>query len=342
MNIAGDASCLPPLVATLHFTDKQWRVITPRRAPSTPLARSITRCGMRLSDLEVTHAEARVNGVRLQYVIKGKEDAPLVLLLHGFPESWWSWRYQIDPLVEAGYRVLVPDQRGYAKSDKHGPFDLDTLANDMCALVDHVAGKDGKKSALVVGHDWGGAVAWHLASTRPEHCEKLVVMNCPHPIMFQKGLTSSFSQLKKSWYMFFFQLPWLPERTLTKNGAEYVYKIFRACATDRTNFGRDELAPILEGACEPGAAKGMLAWYRQALVSGFRDRLRNKTYATITAPSLLLWATDDIALGFEQLVPGTERYAPKLVVEKIARCGHFVQAEQPEEVNRRLLAFLAR
>lgn len=298
---------------------------------------------MRLSDLSVTHSEARVNGARLRYVLKepaGKTDAPLVLLLHGFPESWWSWRYQIDPLVDAGYRVLVPDQRGYAKSDKHGPFDLDTLAGDACALVDHVS--PGKPKALVVGHDWGGAVAWHLAATRPEHCEKLVVMNCPHPVMFQKGLTSSLSQLKKSWYMFFFQLPWLPERTLTKNGAEYVYKIFRACAVDRANFGRDELAPILEGACEPGAARGMLAWYRQALVSGFRDRARMKTYPIIDAPSLLLWATDDIALGFDQLVPGTERFAPRLVVEKIERCGHFVQAEKPVEVNRRLLEFLAR
>jgi epoxide hydrolase 4 len=183
-------------------------------------------------------------------------------------------------------------------------------------------------------------VAWHLAATRPEHCARLVVMNCPHPILFQRALLRP-SQLKKSWYMFYFQIPWLPERALTRNGAATVHKIFQISAVDKTNFSREELAPILEAVQLPGAASGMLAWYRRALIEGLRQRGRLAAYPNIEAPSLLVWAMDDIALGYDELVPGTERVAPNLRVTKIERCGHFVQAERPDVVNRELLAFLA-
>jgi epoxide hydrolase 4 len=118
---------------------------------------------MRLSDLQVTHAAARVNGVRLEYVEKGQ--GPLVVLLHGFPESWWSWRYQIDPLVEAGYRVVVPDQRGYAGSEKQGPYDLDTLAADVCALIDRVS-PEGRRTAAPSSWGTTGGAPWRGTSRR--------------------------------------------------------------------------------------------------------------------------------------------------------------------------------
>jgi epoxide hydrolase 4 len=291
---------------------------------------------MRLTDLQVTHKSAHVNGVRLEYVEKG--EGPLVVLLHGFPESWWSWRYQIDPLVKAGYRVIAPDQRGYAKSDKKGPYDIDTLVADICALIDHVAPRERK--AIVVGHDWGGAIAWHLAATRPEHCTRLVVMNCPHPLMMERGLRS-LKQLKKSWYMFFFQLPFLPERMLTKDGARMVAKAFRAGAVDRTNFGDEEIAPIREAALEPGAASGMIGWYRAMMRKTMLDRKKLASYPTIDVPSLLIWAKEDFALGYDELVPGTERFVRSLRIEPIERTGHFVQAENPTAVNALLLPFLA-
>ncbi|GAC1523234.1 MAG: alpha/beta hydrolase [Polyangiales bacterium] len=292
--------------------------------------------------LQVEHREAVVNGVRLQYVEKappGAPTAPVVVLLHGFPETWWSWRHQIEPLVAAGYRVIAPDQRGYADSGKNGPFDIDTLAADIAALIAHVAPPGGK--ALLVGHDWGGGVAWHVAAHHPERVARLVVMNCPHPVMMMRALTGRWSQIKKSWYIFFFLLPMLPERLLTQNGGAWVKKIFRGSAIDRTHFTSAELAPILEAVQRPGAAHGMVSWYRAMIRRGITHRRALREYPRIGAPTLLLWALDDIALGFDDLVPGTERLVPGLRVETIAQCGHFVQQEQPEKANRALLAFLA-
>lgn len=296
---------------------------------------------MRLTDLQVEHKTAHVNGVRLQYVEKAPSNggrAPLVLLLHGFPETWWSWRHQIDPIVAAGFRVVAPDQRGYADSDKRGPFDIDTLAADACALVDHVAPQE--KRAIVVGHDWGGAVSWQLAATRPEHCTRLVVMNCPHPAMMMRALRSKWSQVKKSWYMFFFQLPILPERFLLHDVERRLPKMFRAMAVDRTRFSNEEMAPIVEAVKKPGAAKAMIGWYRSAIRRGLlRPGLAQKI-PRIDAPTLLLWAMEDKALGFDDLVPGTERFVSNLRIDTIPGCGHFVQQEQPQTVNEKLIAFL--
>src|SRR5262249_25428634 len=130
---------------------------------------------MQPGDLPVSHRFELVNGLRYHYVELG--EGPLLVLLHGFPESWWTWRHQLVTLANAGYRVIAPDQRGYAETDKKGPYDLDTLASDVAALIT-VAGAE---KADVIGHDWGGAVAWHLASTRPECVRRLAVLSCPHP-----------------------------------------------------------------------------------------------------------------------------------------------------------------
>ena len=119
-----------------------------------------------------THHTADLGGLKMHWVEAGA--GPLVVLLHGFPEMWWSWRHQIRPLAEAGFRVVVPDQRGYNDTDKHGPYDLDTLAGDICRLIDHLGGGP---RVRIVGHDWGGAVAWHLGATRAEHVERLAVLN---------------------------------------------------------------------------------------------------------------------------------------------------------------------
>jgi len=166
-----------------------------------------------------------------------------------------------------------------------------------------------------------------------------VVMNCPHPVMFEKGLRSSFRQLKKSWYMFFFQLPFLPERMLTKDHALMVKKAFRAGSIDRTNFGDEELAPIRDAAMEPGAASGMIGWYRAMMRKTMFDRKKLAEYPTIDAPTLLIWAKEDFALGYDDLVPGTERYVRHLRIEPLERTGHFVQAENPKAVNPLLLSF---
>ena len=289
---------------------------------------------MRPSDLQASHRFVEANGIRFHCVEKGR--GPLVLLLHGFPEMWWSWRYQIDPIAEAGFRAVAPDLRGYNESDKAGPYDIDTLASDVHALIAAL----GESRAAVVGHDWGGAVAWHFAATRPESCERLAILNCPHPVQFRRALSSRGTQLKRSSYILFFQLPWLPEYLLTRRDAELIVRIFLAHAKDRSHFGPDEIRPFRDSVQKHGAAKAMLGYYRALVKTALRDRARFARYPIIQAPALLIWAKDDRALSYEDLVPGTERWAPRLELRTLERCGHFVQSEQPEPVNHWLSSFL--
>jgi epoxide hydrolase 4 len=311
-------------------------------------------------DLGVTHAYATVNGINLHFVELGgelsgessgakgvavaadKRNRPLVVLLHGFPEMWWSWRYQIPALALAGYRVVVPDQRGYGETDAKGPYDVDTLRDDVIGLLDHL----GVEKAIVVAHDLGGYVAWHLASTRPSRLQKLVVLNCPHPVLFHEAILTKRSQLRRSWYMLFFQLPLLPELSLTRGHGAGVTRLLRALALDKTHFGREELAPFAAAVIKPGRAAAMIGWYRAFIRAGLRGGRAGpaalRAYGTITVPALLLWAMDDRALGYDDVVPGTERFVPGLEIQTVPGCGHFLQSEQPQELNRRLMEFIGR
>jgi len=162
-------------------------------------------------DIEVAESTYReINGVRLHVLTAGEPADPLVVLLHGFPEFWYGWREYIDAFVDAGYRVIVPDQRGYNRSEKPdgiGQYRLPKLSGDVAGLIE----SEGKASAHVVGHDWGATVAWDLALRRPTVLDRLGIINVPHPTVFQQTLRSNPRQLAKSWYMFYFQLPRLPE-----------------------------------------------------------------------------------------------------------------------------------
>lgn len=284
--------------------------------------------------LALTHHTAQVGSLHMHYALDG--GGPLVVLLHGFPEMWWSWRFQIAPLAQAGFRVAAPDLRGYNDSDRRGPYDLDTLADDVGALIRHL----GESRAVIVGHDWGGAIAWHLAATRPALCDRLVVLNAPHPAVFQRVIRSSLRQLKRSWYMFFFLLPQLPERWLLRDRARLLRRMYRSSAIDRTHFTDEEIRPFQEAILKPGAATAALGYYRAAFRYAFTHFRAIASYPVITRPTLLIWAKDDQALGYDELVPPTSRWVEDLRVEPIERCGHFVHQEQPERVNRLLLDFL--
>jgi pimeloyl-ACP methyl ester carboxylesterase len=291
---------------------------------------------MKPSELQVTHHFVQLPHLRLHYVEAGH--GPLVILLHGFPETWWSWRYQVQPLVDAGFRVIAPDLRGFGETDKHGPFDLDTTAGDVCALIESLA----EKKARIVGHDWGGGLAWHLAAKRGEFVERLVVLNCPHPSVMRKALLTkpSLGQLRRSWYMFFFQLPGLPEWLLTKNDAEIVAKMLKAASMDRAHFTEEDVRPFRDAIQRPGAASAMLGWYRAAIGQGLAHPTKSPSDGLITADTLLVWGKADPALDYDVLVPGTEAYAPKLKVKQIEGAGHFVHAERPDAVNPILRDFL--
>lgn len=278
------------------------------------------------------HNYAVVNGVRLHYVETGS--GPLVVLLHGFPEFWYSWRHQIEALAPY-FHVVAPDQRGYNLSEKpHGvsAYSTDKLVEDVAALIRHL----GEERAVIVGHDWGGGVAWMFAMNHPEMTERLVVMNCPHPAAMARGLRTP-RQLLRSWYMFFFQLPVLPELTMRAGNYRAIERSLRGWVHRPGTFTDADIRAYKEAAAQPGALRSAINWYRAMMRSGLRQALR--PMPQITVPTLLIWGEDDRALG-KELTHGTERWVPNLTVRYIPNTSHWVQQEQPELVNRYLLEFL--
>ncbi|MBK7863797.1 MAG: ribosomal protein L7/L12 [Archangiaceae bacterium] len=288
---------------------------------------------MLLSDLQVTHRTETVNGLKYHWVEKG--DGPLVVLLHGFPENWWSWRYQLEPLSHAGLRVIAPDLRGNNDTEKKGPYDLDTLAADVGALINAA----GEQKAHVVGHAWGGALAWRLAATEPRFVDKLVVLNCPHPARMLESLHSSPEMMKKSWYFLFFQLPWLPELLAEGDRAARLMRVYRGFTRERAHFSQGELQPFIDALDKPGAAKAMHASYRAVFMQAIRDGFRS-AYPSIDRDVLMMFARDDDSLRYQDLIPGTEKYAPRMTVKGFDHCGRFLHAEQPNAINDAMLEFL--
>jgi len=197
------------------------------------------------------------NGIGFHALADGPADGPLVLCLHGFPELGRSWRHQLPALASAGYRAVAPDLRGYGETELRGPFDLPTLVEDVAGLVAVL----GRERAVVMGHDWGGAVAWSVAARRPSVVERLVVLNCPPPQILARAIVRSPAQLRRSWYVLFFQLPWLPERRMAANAAEVVARALVGGSHRREAWTREEVA-IGEQAellrwpelCDPAAA----------------------------------------------------------------------------------------
>ncbi len=271
-------------------------------------------------------------GARLHVALAGPPDGPLVVLLHGFPELWYAWRNQLGPLAAAGFRVAAPDQRGYAGSDK--PSDLaaytrDRLADDVAALIHGL----GRERAAVIGHDWGAAVAWWLALQRPQIVARLAALNVPHPRVFAQALRTP-AQLRRSWYMGFFQLPWLPEALLGARGARRLLQLMRR-STAPGSCSEEDLAVYREAYLAPGALRGMLAWYRAAV----RRRAR-PGQDPVQPPTLLLWGRRDQALGEELARPSIDRCREGELV-LVEDAGHFVALDAWPTVNRELLRFLS-
>ncbi|MFC6717828.1 alpha/beta fold hydrolase [Natrialbaceae archaeon GCM10025810] len=273
-----------------------------------------------------------VGDVRLHVVAAGDEDDPLVVLLHGFPEFWYGWRSQIDPLVDAGFRVLVPDQRGYNLSEKPESiraFRTRELSRDVANLI----ATEGRDAAHVVGHDWGGAVAWDLALRRPEAVDTLAIVNAPHPAVHRQLLASDPEQLLRSWYVFFFQLPVLPELLCRADDFRFLERGMRGLANPRI-FGDEELARYRRSWHREGALTAMLNWYRAAARYP-PDLPRNR----VDAPTLVVWGEDDRALVPAQAV-GARQHCPNGRLEMLPGVSHWVQHEVPERLSGLLLEHL--
>ncbi len=283
------------------------------------------------------HRDILTNGIRMHYVTQGT--GPLIVLLHGFPEFWYSWRHQIPFLADLGYRVVAPDLRGYNDTDKpRSGYDVPNLLRDIVGLIKGL----GEQKAIIVGHDWGGALAWSFAIAYPQMTERLIVTNAPHPQAFARELRTP-EQLRKSWYIFLFQLPWLPEYRLTRNHAQAIEEMLVRSAVQKDAFPPEVLAHYRDAMSKPDAIHCGLNYYRALFhrPSAFMGNHLGRNGGIITAPTLLIWGEQDIALGIK-LTQGLETWVPKLTIRRIPDSGHWVQQEKPDLVNRYIQEFLTR
>jgi epoxide hydrolase 4 len=280
------------------------------------------------------HRFIETNRIRLHYVTQGEGE--LVILLHGFPEFWYSWRHQI-PALARHFKVVVPDLRGYNDSDKpDSGYDLDTLSLDIRGLIENL----GYLKAHVVGHDWGGAIAWHLAQTFPQVLHRLAVLNAPHPHRFMQELLSNVDQLRRSWYMLAFQVPGLPEWLIQHNLRTFLKDMLHGQAVRKGAFSPQDTR-MYEAALEkPGVLTAALNYYRQFLSPQTWLHHWGRSPKPITVPTLVLWGEDDVFLS-QQLTKGIDKLvSAPLQLTAIPQCGHWIQQEVPQTVNRELLNFL--
>lgn len=285
---------------------------------------------------ESTYLQA--NGLRLHCVSCGPADGEPVLLLHGFPEFWYSWRHQLTALAAAGYRAIAPDLRGYNLSDKPAgvmSYDMLKLLDDVVALV----GALGQEHVHLVGHDWGGAIAWSVAASAQHRqvVRRLAILNAPHPVAFLRHMT--LAQLRRSWYMLLFQLPGLPERALARAGFALLRRMLVGGAR-RGTFSPLDLDRYAEALAQPGALTASINYYRAILRQNPFERLQRLSAIPATLPVLVLWGERDTALGRE-LTYNLQDLVANLRIEYLAEAGHWPAQEQPEAVNRALLTFLA-
>jgi pimeloyl-ACP methyl ester carboxylesterase len=258
-----------------------------------------------------------------------------VVLLHGFPEFWYSWRHQIPALVGAGFRVIALDQRGYNTSDKPAgvaPYRIDNLVEDIRQLILFA----GEKKAVVVGHDWGGAVAWTFAMKHPERVRRLIVMNAPHPRrVFQEFRT--IRQLARSWYVFFFQLPWLPEWLISRGRYRSIRIVLSRDLVYSGAFSAEDIAAYQAAIARPGALTAAINYYRALFQISWLRLYRDQR--PIEVPTLLIWGERDRYLGI-RFTEGLSPWVSDLTVVRIPNASHWVQVDVPERVNASMLEFL--
>jgi pimeloyl-ACP methyl ester carboxylesterase len=278
-----------------------------------------------------THRFLTVGGIRLHVAEAGA--GPPVVLLHGFPEFWYSWRHQLAALAAAGFLAVAPDQRGYNESAKPPhlrDYRLHLLVEDIAGLIAEL----GHQRAAVVGHDWGGGIAWALAMRHPERVERLAILNAPHPAAFARELRNP-AQWLRSWYIGFFQVPWLPECLLSAGNFALMERAFRRQPTSADAFRPEDIRLYKQALSRRGALTAALNYYR-ALV---RYPTERRGIRRITAPTLLIWGERDPYLGIG-MTQGLERWVPQVRVERLAGVSHWVQNDAPQRVNELLIDFL--
>jgi pimeloyl-ACP methyl ester carboxylesterase len=273
----------------------------------------------------------RLGEVDIELATAGRPGGPTVILLHGFPDLWQGWHFQIPSLVNAGFRVLAPNQRGYGQSSKPkgaAAYDIDRLAEDVISLAD----SEGSSTFHLVGHDWGGIVAWWLAARFPNRVRRLVVLNAPHPGVFQNYLLRSPTQMCRSWYVGFFQLPWIPEAVLSAGEHALLFRSMKATSLPGV-FDESDKRYLVAGWSVPGALTAMLNYYRAAMRRSHRSlQLR------VQVPALVVFGKNDPA---EE--PGLADHSIKLCdrarIVWLETARHWVQREEHARVTDEILSF---
>ena len=275
----------------------------------------------------VSTRKIEANGLTFTVDEAGEGDN-VAVLLHGFPESRFSWRFQIPLLAELGWRVIAPDLRGYGGSSRPSRKDdyhINHLVEDVAGLFNAV----GAKRRLLIGHDWGAMVAWVFAMDKRLPLDGLIIMNVPHPAVFARVFRTVPAQRKKSWYVAFFQLPVLPEWINTRRGAQLVADAFTRMAVDKSRFPPEVTDVYRQNALIPGAMTAMLNYYRAN-----RDLIGRYGGAAplIEVPTLMVWGEDDTALDIA-CIDGYESLVSDLTLKRLPGVSHWVQQEAPEAVN---------
>ncbi|MBD2432527.1 MULTISPECIES: alpha/beta fold hydrolase [Fischerella] len=276
------------------------------------------------------HDYITTNGIRLHYVTQG--EGPLMLMLHGFPEFWYSWRHQIPEFAKY-FKVVAVDLRGYNDSDKpkeQSAYVMDEFIKDIQGVIQGL----GYEKCILVGHDWGGAIAWCFTYAHPEMVERLIILNIAHPAKFSEGLRTPV-QLLKSSYVFLFQLPVLPEFLIQSLDYQLLENAFKGMAVNKNAFSQADIEAYKNAAAKRGALTAMLNYYRNI----FQGQIFNKNWGVLEVPTLMIWGEKDTAQG-KELTYGTEAYVRDLQIKYIPDCSHWVQQERPELVNQYMQEYL--
>jgi pimeloyl-ACP methyl ester carboxylesterase len=282
--------------------------------------------------IEIREGYAEVGDQHLHYVEAG--EGQLIVLLHGFPEFWFGWRRQIAPLAAAGFRVVAPDTRGYNLSSKPEGFEaygVDLLADDISGFIKEL----GAESALLVGHDWGGSIAWTVAMNHPEVVDRLAILNAAHPRRLSAGLHNP-NQLRKSWYFFFFATPGLPEDVVPARNWHFFRHFLHEAQPPYTP---EEFERYVDAWSQPGAASGMINYYRASVRQSQKEATAK--LRPISAPTLVIWGEQDSYLGSDLAEPARDDVPNLDRVERLADASHWVHHDESERVNRLLIDFFA-
>jgi pimeloyl-ACP methyl ester carboxylesterase len=284
--------------------------------------------------VEVTSRRMEANG--LSFVVdEAGEGEDVALLLHGFPESRFSWRHQIPMLAGLGWRAIAPDLRGYGQSSRPrrtADYAIAHLLEDVAGLFEAA----GARRRLLIGHDWGAAIAWAFAIEQRLPLDGLVIMNVPHPAVLTRVMQTSWRQPLRSWYMAFFQLPALPEAMLTAGRGRAIERAFTGMAVDKSRFPSEVTKVFRDNALIPGAMTAMINYYRANVAFLGRGR---SSFPMIEVPTLMIWGEQDTALGIEN-TEGYDGLVRDFTLRRLPGVSHWVQQEAPEKVNELLAAWV--